>query len=155
MAPLSAKPAFGAAERKGGSSAGRGEGSRLLGAWPRLLGTCSHFLEKLLRDFECWASTCWVFGTECWVFGTQCWVFGTRSWVFGSAVGEIPTWCNPHTSAFQSFALQGVMCLARVQRFQGQATILDQRQTHHRGEKGAQRGLDMDFLREVLQKTCV
>ena len=73
-----------------------------------MLGTGSEILEKLLQTVEsfgfeiwvfgtaCWVfGTTWVFGTVCWVFGTRSWVFGTRSWVFGSAVGEIPTWCNP------------------------------------------------------------
>ena len=67
-----------------------------------VLGDCSEILEKMLQTVEGFGFEIWVFGfenrvfgTKCWVFGTRCWVFGTRSWVFGSAVGEIPTGCNP------------------------------------------------------------
>ena len=55
MALTDANPAFGPAERKGGAPARSvlPEGSRLLGAWPRVLGDCSEKLENLLRDFGC------------------------------------------------------------------------------------------------------
>ena len=57
--------------------------------------TLNFFLEKLLQSVESFGTGFRVLGFEIWVFGTGSWVFGTQCWVLGSAVGEIPTWCNP------------------------------------------------------------
>ena len=104
MALTDASPAFGPAERKGVL--------RLASRGLQTSGSMAQDVGRLFRRMKELTTGLWVFGFEIWgdrhamlgvwhdllVFGTVNLVFGMRSWVFGSAVGEIPTWCNPtHT----------------------------------------------------------
>ena len=74
------------------------EGSRLLGAWARLLGDCSEILEKMLREF-------WVFGFEIlgvWhemlgVWHTMLGVWHRKLGVWHTKLGVwLRCWGNPH-----------------------------------------------------------
>ena len=74
-----ANPAFGPAERNGGGSAVLPEGSRLLGAWPRMLGPCSEFSEKMLRNSGPWIRNLDL-GQVIWGLAQTVESFGSAIW---------------------------------------------------------------------------